>query len=100
MNTQKLVMTRKKSTNLSINSSLLNEAKSLKINVSYSAEQGISLAIKERKRVMWLEENAQAIESSNRYATHWILILIIEFVALIFDDVFITSLIRHKNGIQ
>ena len=71
MNTQKLVMTRKKRTNLSINESLLNEAKSLKINVSYSAEQGISLAIKERKRVMWLEENAQAIESSNTFVNEY-----------------------------
>lgn len=64
-------MTHKKRTNLSINVSLLNEAKSLKINVSYSAEQGISLAIKERKRLKWLEENAQAIESSNTFVNEY-----------------------------
>ena len=67
MNNQKLARANKKRTNLSINESLLNEAKSLEINVSHSAEQGIFHAIKERKRVKWLEENAKAIESSNSF---------------------------------
>ena len=67
MNNQKLATTHKKRTNLSINESLLKEAKSLDINVSYSAEQGIFHAVNERKKVKWLEENTKAIESSNSF---------------------------------
>ena len=57
----------KKRTNLSINKTLLNEAKELGINISSSAESGIRNAILERKRALWLEENQDAISSSNDY---------------------------------
>jgi antitoxin CcdA len=67
MNTQKTATSLKKRTNVSIKQSVLDEAKSLDINVSYYAEQGISYAINERKKAKWLEENAQAIESSNAF---------------------------------
>ena len=71
MNSQKSATALKKRTNLSINESLLKEAKSLDINVSYSAEQGIIQAVKERKKVKWLEENAMAIESSNSFVKEY-----------------------------
>lgn len=57
----------KKRTNLSIDKTLLNEAKELGINISSSAESGIRGALLERKRALWLEENKDAISSSNDY---------------------------------
>jgi antitoxin CcdA len=57
----------KKRTNLSINEILLNEAKELGINISSSAESGIKHALIERKRLLWLEDNKEAITSSNDY---------------------------------
>ena len=57
----------KKRTNLSINKTLLNEAKELGINISSSAESGIRDALLERKRALWLEDNKDAISSSNDY---------------------------------
>lgn len=55
-------------TNFSLNSELLQEAKSLGINISRSAEFGIAQAVREHKRQQWLQDNAEAIESSNVYA--------------------------------
>ncbi len=57
----------KKRTNLSISESILNEAKELGINISSSAEVGIKHALLERKRILWLEANKEAIASSNEY---------------------------------
>ena len=57
----------KKRTNLSINETLLNEAKELGINISSSAEFGIKHALLKRKKLLWLEENKDAIASSNEY---------------------------------
>lgn len=57
----------RKATNLSLDSALLKEAKSLGINVSRSAEAGIADAVKLRKRQKWLHENAGALASSNAY---------------------------------
>jgi antitoxin CcdA len=59
----------KKRTNLSINESVLNEAKELGINISNSAEMGIKHALLERKRILWLEANKEAIVSSNEYVS-------------------------------
>ena len=57
----------KKRTNLSINETLLNEAKEFGINISNSAESGIKHALLKRKRLLWLEDNKDAITSSNDY---------------------------------
>lgn len=57
----------KKRTNLSLDSALLQEAKALGINLSQSAENGIAEAVKHYKKDLWLEENADAIASSNDY---------------------------------
>ena len=57
----------RKPTNLSLNSELLKEAKALGINVSRSAEAGITEAVKRHKRDRWLKENANALTSSNAY---------------------------------
>lgn len=57
----------KKRTNLSLNSALLEEAKTLGINLSKSAESGIAEAVRKHKKNMWLKENKHAIESSNKF---------------------------------
>lgn len=59
----------KKRTNLSISDSLLREAKSLKINISQSAENGIAEAVRLHKQQVWLEENVDAINSSNDFVS-------------------------------
>jgi antitoxin CcdA len=56
----------KKSTNLSINSDLLQQAKGYRINLSKALEQSlIELLLKERRR-RWRDENRDAIEAYNR----------------------------------
>ena len=59
--------TPKKATNLSISASLLAEAKELKINVSRAAEAGLDRAIAEKRAEVWLQENRDALQSSNDY---------------------------------
>jgi antitoxin CcdA len=65
MNYQRSV--NKKRTNLSIQVSLLSEAKELGINVSASAENGLKMAITDEKKKRWLRENQSAIQSSNLF---------------------------------
>jgi antitoxin CcdA len=57
----------RKPTNLSIDASLLAEAKELDVNISRAAEEGIAKAVADEKARLWLEENKEALESSNRY---------------------------------
>ena len=47
--------------------SLLREAKSLGINISRSAEAGIAEAVRRQKREQWLQDNAEALQSSNDF---------------------------------
>lgn len=53
--------------NLSIDSALLDVAKELDVNVSRAAEAGIEEAVRKARRERWLEENREALESSNEY---------------------------------
>jgi antitoxin CcdA len=57
----------RKATNVSINETLLSEAKALKINVSKAAEAGLVIALAEKRSELWLEENRAALDSSNSY---------------------------------
>ena len=57
----------RKPTNLSIDSNLIAEAKELEVNISRAAEAGIAKAVADEKARRWLEENKEAIESSNRF---------------------------------
>lgn len=59
--------TAKKPTNVSLAEPLLAEAKKLRINVSQAAEEGVAQAVAKRRAELWLEENREAIESSNTY---------------------------------
>jgi antitoxin CcdA len=57
--------TTRKAANLSIDAAVLADAKALDINVSRAAETGIAEAVKAEKGRRWLEENREALESSN-----------------------------------
>ena len=56
----------KKSTNLSINSDLLRQAKERNINLSKTLEQRLLELLVEEKRQQWKEENRKAIDEYNR----------------------------------
>lgn len=58
----------KKATNLSINSSLLAEAKSLKVNLSATLERALEAEVRQSKRRSWQVENKLAIENCNTLA--------------------------------
>ena len=57
----------RKSTNLSLDQSLLADARSLKINLSRAAEDGIRSAVLKSREEHWKAENKEALESSNRF---------------------------------
>jgi len=46
---------------------LLAEAKALGINVSQVAEEGLAKAVAAKRTALWLQENHEAIQSSNEY---------------------------------
>jgi antitoxin CcdA len=58
----------RRATNVSISAQLLHEARELKVNISRAAEQGLVRAIAERRAAAWLEENRDALDSSNEFA--------------------------------
>jgi antitoxin CcdA len=57
----------RRATNLSIDASVLEEARSLNVNLSRAAQNGIQQAISAEKARKWKEDNAEAIRSSNEY---------------------------------
>lgn len=59
----------KKSTNLSINSDLIGQAKALKINLSKLLEETLAQSIAAQKEASWLKENKEAIEEYNERVT-------------------------------
>ena len=61
----------KKSTNLSINSELLRQAKECRINISHTLELRLAELLREEQIRRWKEENREAIEDYNcRIETH------------------------------
>jgi len=67
MRMNEIKSTRRSSANLSVSSDLIAEAKSLDINISRAAEEGIAQAVREEKTRRWKEENAEAIADWNRW---------------------------------
>ena len=57
----------RKAANLSIDSALLSEAKSLSVNVSCAAEAGIADAVRKEKERWGKEENREARERWNSW---------------------------------
>lgn len=58
---------KRKATNVSLDVSLLNEAKSLGINISRTVEMGLREAVAKKRAEKWREENKAALEASNAY---------------------------------
>jgi antitoxin CcdA len=54
-------------TNVSLASDLIEEAKQLDINVSQACEKGLAAEVKKAREDKWIEENWEAIQSSNAY---------------------------------
>ncbi|MBW8754704.1 MAG: type II toxin-antitoxin system CcdA family antitoxin [Sphingomonadales bacterium] len=58
---------RRKATNVSLDEELVAEAKELGVNVSRACEKGLAAEVREARRQKWVEENWDAIQSSNAY---------------------------------
>lgn len=58
----------RKRTNLTLDPSLLTEARSFGVNLSQAAEAGVRRAVAAAKAEAWKRENAAALESSNAWA--------------------------------
>ena len=59
------VASAKKATNLSIDRSLLEEARGLGINLSGAAEAGLKQAVAMARSTQWQRENVAALEGAN-----------------------------------
>jgi antitoxin CcdA len=57
----------RKATNLSVDASLLREAKSLNLNLSRVFESALQDAVAQARRERWLEENRDALDAYNRH---------------------------------
>jgi antitoxin CcdA len=57
----------RRATNITLDADLVAEARALNVNISRVAETGLTEAIRKEKERRWQEENAEAIESFNRY---------------------------------
>ncbi len=57
----------KKATNVTLPCDLVDNAKSLGINVSRACEKGLNQAVKNALEQQWLQDNKEAIEASNQY---------------------------------
>lgn len=54
-------------TNVTLPVDLLTEARALGLNVSQACEQGLKAEIARSRAAQWLDENREAIASSNEY---------------------------------
>ena len=57
----------RRSTNLTLDTDLLSEAKALQVNLSRAAEDGIRQAVERTRGERWLAENRAALDSSNAH---------------------------------
>ena len=57
----------RKPANLTLDASLLSEARALGINLSRAAESGLREAVRAAKTEAWRRENAAAIDSQNAW---------------------------------
>lgn len=57
----------KKPANLSLDQTLLQEARALGINLSQAAEAGLRRAVVDARAEIWRRENAAAVASSNAW---------------------------------
>jgi antitoxin CcdA len=57
---------KKKATNVSINSDLLEKAKQNNINLSATLEKSLEAILLEKEKIKWKEENQKALEIYNQ----------------------------------
>ncbi len=62
-----LLTDEKKRVNITVSSKLIDDAKTLGINVSQSAEEGVRRKVKEAMAAQWLEENRDALLAHNEW---------------------------------
>ena len=55
----------KKATNLTLDASLIEEARTIDVNLSRAAEEGLRVAVRQARGDRWRAENAEALASSN-----------------------------------
>ena len=58
---------KKKSTNLSIRSDLLQRARDRNINLSKTLEESLEKILRDHDRQAWIEKNQEALEAANRF---------------------------------
>jgi antitoxin CcdA len=59
--------TLRRATNVSLRADLTEEARRLDINISQACEAGLAAEVKKAREAKWVEENLEAIQSSNDY---------------------------------
>lgn len=57
----------RKATNLSIDSTLVEEARALDVNLSQAAEAGVREAVRAAKADKWMRENRDALLAYNKW---------------------------------
>ncbi len=58
----------RRATNVSLDPSLIDEARALDVNISRACERGLIEQIAEARAARWLVDNSEAIAASNAYA--------------------------------
>jgi antitoxin CcdA len=59
--------TRKRGTNVSLRTDLVEEARELGVSLSQACEEGLAKAVKAEKERRWIEENAEGIRKFNEF---------------------------------
>ena len=57
----------RRATNVSLPEDLIGAARELKVNISQACETGLQEAVAKSRAERWIEDNREAIESSNAY---------------------------------
>lgn len=57
----------RRATSMTLDATLLDEARALGVNISRAAEEGIRLQVRAERARRWKEDNAQAIVDYNRW---------------------------------
>ena len=57
--------------NVSLDAALIEDARTLGVNVSQACETGLEARIKELRRERWLVENQEALEAMNAYVEEY-----------------------------
>lgn len=56
-----------RATNVTLSAALVEEAKSLGVNISLAATSGLEQAVARKRAERWAEENREALESYNQF---------------------------------